>query len=146
MTKHALAVITLAIAGLLGGCDTPPEPEQIESHAAAHTVTDYPPPPSVCEAAVAAQDVYCMDHVIGNPRAECKQFRLALLGKDDELGGLSYTSTRDAHVAIVKSGTAGCAPGKTAYRIYVDVKAGDTLLPPADQDISHVTYCACPTP
>jgi hypothetical protein len=52
----------------------------------------------------------------------------------------------DAYVALVKSGNHGCGEGASAYRIYVDVHAGDSLQTPADQDISHVTYCDCAAP
>jgi hypothetical protein len=147
MNKFSFVLIgTVAVAGLFAGCGAAPE-DEIEQVSSAHTTPpppEYPPP--LCEASVQPQDVYCMDHVIsGGPKAECKQFRLDSLGKDDELSGLSFTASRDAYVAIVKSGSHGCKPGATAYRIYVDVKAGDTLLTPADQDISHITYCACPT-
>jgi hypothetical protein len=46
----------------------------------------------------------------------------------------------------VKSGRRECAEGETAYNIVVDVTKGDILSTPFDQDISHVTYCECPTP
>ena len=52
-------------------------------------------------------------------------------------------ATTDALVALVKSGSAGCSAFGFAYRLYVDVKAGDTLVTPAGDDISHVTYCTC---
>jgi len=97
-----------------------------------------------CPIVVTAQDVYCTDQPLGNPGEECGAFGLLPQGKDDNLSGLSFTATQDAYVAIVKSGTAGCGPGESAYRIYVNVHAGDTLLTPVDQGISHITYCACP--
>jgi len=97
-----------------------------------------------CPVKVDAQDVYCTDQPLGNPGAECAAFGLLPQGKDDNLSGLTFTATQDAYVAIVKSGTHGCGPGSSAYRIYVNVSAGDTLATPVDQGISHVTYCACP--
>jgi hypothetical protein len=97
-----------------------------------------------CPVAVEAQDVYCTASPLGNPGAECANFGLLPQGKDDNLTGPSFVATQDAYVAIVKSGNEGCEPGESAYRIYVNVTDGDTLLTPVSQDISHVTYCACP--
>jgi hypothetical protein len=97
-----------------------------------------------CPVVVAPQDVYCTDKPLGNPGAECGNFGLVVAGKDDNLTDTSFVATQSAYVAIVKSGTAGCGPGESAYRIYVNVAAGDTLLAPVAQNISHVTYCACP--
>ena len=59
---------------------------------------------------------------------------------------MTFPASQDAYVAIVKSGNHGCGPGNSAYRIYVNVQAGDVLSTPVDQNISHVTYCACPDP
>jgi hypothetical protein len=92
---------------------------------------------------VEAQDLYCAEP--GNPGEECGALGLQPEGKDDGLTGTSFTATQDAYVVLVKSGSDGCEPGLSAYRIYVNVSAGDTLLTPVGQDISHVTYCACPT-
>jgi hypothetical protein len=97
-----------------------------------------------CPIVVEAQDVYCTSQPLGNPGAECAHFGLLPIGKDDDLSGTSFVATTDAYVAIVKSGTAGCAPGESAYRIYVGVHEGDELLTPVNQGISHVTYCECP--
>ena len=97
-----------------------------------------------CPVVVEPQDLYCTSTPLGNPGEECGAFGLFPQGKDDGLTGVSFTATQDAYVAIVKSGSGGCAPGESAYRIYVNVSAGDTLFTPVDQDISHVTYCACP--
>ncbi|MBI3202375.1 MAG: hypothetical protein HYZ29_12615 [Myxococcales bacterium] len=97
-----------------------------------------------CPIVVAPQDVYCTSQPLGNPGAECAAFGLLPQGKDDNLSGTSFIASQDAYVAIVKSGTHGCEPGESAYRIYVNVSQGDTLLTPVDQGISHVTYCACP--
>jgi hypothetical protein len=97
-----------------------------------------------CSVKVAAADVYCSDNPLGNTKSECAKFGLKAASKDDSLEGTSAKASRNAYVAIVKSGTHGCEPGDAAYRIYVDVKKGDTLLTPRDQDISHITYCACP--
>jgi hypothetical protein len=102
------------------------------------------PCPEVCPVAVQAQDVYCSSAPLGNPGAECGNFGLVPQGKDDNLSGTSFVATQNAYVAIVKSGTDGCGPGNSAYRIYTNVTAGMTLLTPVSQDISHVTYCACP--
>jgi hypothetical protein len=98
-----------------------------------------------CPIEVEAQDVYCTSKPLGNPGAECGEFGLLPQGKDDNLTGTTFKATQDAYVAIVKSGNEGCGPGNAAYRIYVDVSAGDTLSTPVSQNISHVTYCACPT-
>jgi hypothetical protein len=97
-----------------------------------------------CPVVVEPQDVYCTDKPMGNPGEECAALGLVPQGKDDNLSGLSFVATQDAYVAIVKSGTHGCGPGNSSYRIYVNVSAGDTLWTPVDQGISHVTYCACP--
>jgi hypothetical protein len=53
-------------------------------------------------------------------------------------------ATTDAYAAIVKSGNGGCDRGQSAYSVYVNVTEGDVLASPNGQDISHVTYCACP--
>jgi hypothetical protein len=97
-----------------------------------------------CSVQVASQDVYCSDSPLKNPGSECGAFGLEVLAKDDGLSGLTWTATHSALLAIVKSGTHGCGPGQSAYRVYANVTAGDTLSTPADQGISHVTYCACP--
>ncbi len=103
------------------------------------------PEEETCPVVVAPADVYCTDQPLGNPGAECANFGLDYTGgKDDDLSGLTFSATQDAYVAIVKSGTAGCGPGESAYRIYVNVSAGDELATPVDQNISHVTYCTCP--
>jgi hypothetical protein len=99
-----------------------------------------------CEVVVEPQDVFCSDKPLGNPGAECAEFGVVPAGKDDNLTGLTFIASMDAYVAIVKSGNHGCSPGEAAYRIYVNVHAGDALQTPADQNISHVTYCDCPTP
>ena len=67
-----------------------------------------------------------------------------VLGKDDDLSGLSFTATTDAYVAIVASGRGACGRHTRSASIYVDVSEGDVLHPPGGQGISHVTYCACP--
>jgi hypothetical protein len=98
-----------------------------------------------CPVVVEPQDVYCTDKPLKNPGAECGHFGLEYTGgKDDNLSGLTFTSTQDAYIAIVKSGNHGCGPGNSAYRIYVNVSVGDVLSTPVDQGISHVTYCECP--
>lgn len=102
------------------------------------------PTVETCPISATAQDVYCTDKPLGNEGAECENFGLVPLGKDDALTGLTFTATMNAYVAIVKSGSHGCGPGNSAYRIYVNVKAGNVLSTPVDQNISHVTYCACP--
>lgn len=97
-----------------------------------------------CPVSVNATDVYCSSSPLGNPGAECGAFGLIPQGKDDNLSGLTFTATQNAYVAIVKSGNHGCGPGSSAYRIYVNVNRGQVLSTPVDQNISHVTYCACP--
>lgn len=97
-----------------------------------------------CPVQVTAQDVYCTDAPLNDPGSECAHFGLKPSGKDDQLTGLEHLATQDALLAIVKSGNHGCGPGNTAYRLYTNVKAGDSLGTPVDQDISHVTYCECP--
>lgn len=96
----------------------------------------------VCELEVAAQALVCPGVALGNEGSECAFFGLLPLGKDDQLTGLTFAATMDAFVALVKSGSGGC-DSHSAYRVYVDVEAGDTLETPAGQDISHVTYCDC---
>lgn len=99
----------------------------------------------VCEVVVEADPLVCIDSPLGNPEAECGYFGLSSLGKDDDLSGSSTLATMDAYVAIVKDGRGACAEGEQAYRVYVNVQAGDTLEKPMDSgDISHVTYCECP--
>src|SRR4029079_6288794 len=69
----------------------------------------------------------CTDHPLTNPGDECAAFGLLPLGKDDGLTGLTFTATMDAYVALVKSGTHPCGGGNSAYQVYVNVHAGDTL-------------------
>jgi hypothetical protein len=83
---------------------------------------------------------------LGNPGEECAMLGLTPIGKDDGLSGLDFTATMDAYVAIVKSGRGECAQGESSYNVIVDVSVGDVLATPFAQDISHVTYCECPTP
>jgi hypothetical protein len=97
-----------------------------------------------CPVEVEAADLFCTDQPLGNPGEECGAFGLVPQGKDDNLSGLTFVATQDAYVALVKSGSRGCERGGSAYRVIVDVSEGDTLSTPVDQDISHVTYCACP--
>jgi hypothetical protein len=49
-----------------------------------------------------------------------------------------------AYAAIVKAGTQPCGPGNAAYQVYQNVTVGQVLSSPSEQNISHVTYCACP--
>src|SRR5688572_29791711 len=79
---------------------------------------------------VQATDLLCTASPLGNERAECEYFGLVPAGKDDELSGQSVTASQDAYVAIVKSGSGGCGPGNSAYRVYVNVSAGDSLGSP----------------
>jgi hypothetical protein len=97
-----------------------------------------------CSVAVAAQDLLCTDQPLKNPGSECGYFGLKPSGKDDGLTGLTHVASQNALLVIVKSGSGGCAPGQSAYRVYTNVHAGDVLSTPADQNISHVTYCECP--
>jgi hypothetical protein len=98
----------------------------------------------VCSVVVEPIALLCTDAPLGNPGAECGYFGLDVQGKIDNLTGNSYTALNDAYVAIVKSGSGGCEPGQSAYQVYVNVQANDVLYSPTWQDISHVTYCACP--
>ncbi len=102
------------------------------------------PEEPTCSVEVLPDDLLCLSTPLGNPGDECGYFGLLVAGKDDGLTGLTFTATIDAYVAIVKSGSGGCAPGESAYRVYTNVSAGDTLATPELQNISHVTYCACP--
>jgi hypothetical protein len=86
----------------------------------------------------------CREQPFGSPENECGFFGLQVEGKDDGLVGLEHQARQDALLAIVKSGNDPCGPGNAAYQTYVNVKAGDVLLTPGSQDISHVTYCKCP--
>jgi len=100
-------------------------------------------PVAECPVKVEPTDLFCTDP--GNPDEECGNFGLLPQGKDDGLTGTSFVSTQNAYVAIVKSGSKGCLnKGESAYRVYVNVTVGQTLLTPVDQNISHVTYCTCP--
>jgi hypothetical protein len=83
--------------------------------------------------------------VLGNEGSECGHFGLNPIGKDDGLTGLQHTATMDAYVAIVKSGKGSCGQQENSYNVIVGVQAGDTLDTPFDQNISHVTYCECPS-
>jgi hypothetical protein len=100
--------------------------------------------PEECPAGVEPEELLCTSEPLGNPGAECGYFGLLPIGKDDGLNGTLFEATMDAYVAIVKSGSGGCAPGESAYQVYVDVELGDPLESPTWQDISHVTYCECP--
>ena len=102
--------------------------------------------PPECPVAVEPVDLLCVASPLGSPTEECAHFELVPQDKDDDVTGTSVIATQDAYVAIVKSGTRGCRKGAHAYTVYVDVREGDTLVSPAGQDISHVTYCACPDP
>jgi hypothetical protein len=101
-------------------------------------------PPSECPIQVTPGGL-CTDKPLTNPEAECASLGLTLLGKDDNLTGTTFVATMDAYVAIVKGGTQPCGPGNAAYNIVVGVSTGDILAAPSTQNISHVTYCACPT-
>jgi hypothetical protein len=102
------------------------------------------PDEEVCPIVVEA-GLLCTPQPLGNPGAECGHFGLdAVDGKIEVSSGTTVTATRDAYVAIVKAGNAPCGAGSSAYNVYVNVSVGDTLEAPAHQDISHVTYCACP--
>jgi hypothetical protein len=90
----------------------------------------------------------CLDRPLGSPSAECGFFGLNPQGGDDG-GGASQLATENAALAIVKDGSVGCGGGDQAYRFYSPVSVGDTLQQPNfpnGGNISHVTYCACPTP
>jgi hypothetical protein len=91
---------------------------------------------------IAATGIVCADHPFGSPESECGHFGMTPSGKDENVGGLSCTASQSAGMAIVKSGTKGCAHGQIAYNVYTGVTKGDTLNTPAGQDISHVTYCS----
>jgi hypothetical protein len=106
---------------------------------------DYDCGGSTCSVVVEPQDLICFDRPLGDEASECGAFGLVPASKDDDLEGTTHTATTDAYVAIVKSGSGGCGPGNSAYRVYVDVSAGDVLGSPSWQDISHVTYCDCPS-
>jgi hypothetical protein len=97
-----------------------------------------------CPVEVEDAEIFCTDQPLGNPGSECAAFGLLPQGKDDNLSGLTHSSTQDAYLALVKSGTRGCGPGSSAYRVYTNVSVGEELHTPVDQEISHVTYCACP--
>ncbi len=141
------------------GSPAPPTTPSDQSDAAVQPAADSPVPPTtpsdqpdagpaqpppVCSVTVAPSALLCLPNPLGSPASECSYFGLASQGKDGNLTGLSVTSTQKSYVAIVKSGTGGCSPGSQAYRVYVNVAVGDTLSTPGKQDISHVTYCACP--
>jgi len=98
-----------------------------------------------CAVQVASVDLFCADKPFGDAESECAKFGLYDVSRDEGLKGTSVRATQDAYAAIVKSGRGGCEKG-LAYRLYVAVEKGDTLDTPRDQDISHVTYCACPKP
>lgn len=93
-------------------------------------------PPVTCPVSLPSTPTFCPSRPIGNPRAECELFGLAVLDKNDGTSGQSWLATTDARIALVKAG--GC------YKYFVDVKAGDVLGSPNGQGISHVTYCGCP--
>jgi len=104
-----------------------------------------------CSVKVEPKDLYCSDP--GNPDEECGELGLVPSGTVNYEKGLAVAATQDAYVALVKTGVKGCEGG-SAYRIYVNVSEGDKLESPLvwwenlqqykQQDISHVTYCACP--
>lgn len=82
----------------------------------------------------------------GSPESECGAFGLAVIGKDDNLDDAFHRASRSADLAIVKDGRGPCPHGKTAYRTYKWVSTGDILWKPLGAgDISHITYCSCPS-
>jgi hypothetical protein len=102
-----------------------------------------------CQIEVEETTLFCLGSPLGSEGAECGYFGLMPLGKDNTSEVDTFEATMDAYVAIVKSGAKACNPGETAYRVYVNVTAGDVLEKPVDEDgkggaISHVTYCECP--
>jgi hypothetical protein len=105
------------------------------------------PPVAECPVKVEPAELFCGDP--GNTAEECGSFGLvprAYYDKDGGLSGLSFVSTQDAYVALVKSGSKGCPNHPdSAYRVYVNVTVGQVLETPMGQDISHVTYCSCPS-
>lgn len=119
----------------------------------AGTYTCAVPPPPACEIDV-TEGATCYDRPLGSPENECGAFglvgsteKLEVVGKDTPTtGGTSFVATMDADLVLVKSGTGGCGRGKQAYNIILGVSAGEKVTSPSWQDISHVTYCRCPTP
>ena len=102
-------------------------------------------PPPACSVQVSAQDEICLDKPLGSETAECSYFGLSLIAKDiPTTASNTFSSTENALLAIVKTGTGDCGPGMAAYRTYTDVTVGEVLSAPGGQDISHVTYCKCP--
>jgi hypothetical protein len=84
--------------------------------------------------------IYCFDSPLGSGASECGTFGLTYQDKDDDLSGLTHPASQSAEAAIVKNGTPHC------YNVYSPVTSGQTLSTPnAGKDISHVTYCSCPT-
>jgi hypothetical protein len=113
-------------------------------------------PPPVCEVQVEDIPLYCTSQPLGNEDAECDAFGLDPFAKY-EIGGnvVATTAHTSALLAIVKTGSGGCGPGQTAYQIFANVSANDTLSTPTyldengvpkQQAISHITYCQCPDP
>ena len=95
-----------------------------------------------------AGPLVCRERPFGSPSSECGFFGLNPQGGDAG-GGASQLATESAALAIVKDGSVGCGGGSQAYRFYSPVSVGNILQQPNfpnGGDISHVTYCACPTP
>ncbi|HVH46668.1 MAG TPA: hypothetical protein VM925_30210, partial [Labilithrix sp.] len=141
--RSTVVLNALGFAALATACTAATEPVATQPQEGQARLASTSSEVSTCEAYVEPQDVYCSSKPLGNPKAECAAFGLVPIGKDDNLSGLTFTAPRNAYVAIVKSGTRGCGPGSSAYRVYVDVQPGDVLSTPVDQGISHVTYCDC---
>lgn len=96
-----------------------------------------PPPPPTCVVTPPANVTfpYCPRRPIGNPKAECGLFGLAVLDKAESTGRSVYAA-HTAPVALVKAG--GC------YDVFYDVVKDVTLLTaPYAQGLSHETYCVC---
>jgi hypothetical protein len=98
-----------------------------------------PPPPPACTPKMPTGVVfpYCPARPLGNPKAECDLFGLAVLDKTDiSGGGKSILAADSAVLALVKAG--GC------YDVFLNVIKDQTVLTaPFSQGISHVTYCTC---
>jgi hypothetical protein len=95
----------------------------------------------------------CTDQPLGNETAECAYFGLVQIAKDIPTSeSPSFTSTLNAPLALVKTGSGACGGGDASYEVYVNVVAGDVLYTPEytgpngnlkRQAVSHVTYCTC---
>jgi len=95
--------------------------------------------------------IFCLNSPLGSQTSECAFLDPSSSPTGGQAGGAaSVAANQSGDVALVKDGAVGCSPGQQAYRLYLNVDSGDTLFKPTNTsgeggNISHITYCSCPT-